>query len=100
MTRARGTSPNKRKTTQASEALELRAEALDVTVKSLKACQHPSSLIYFDRIYGAQCSWEVCDTCGLEFHMTELVPPEHIRQTEAAWSDSHGYHYYNDGGEP
>lgn len=87
------------KSPEALERLEQRAKALDVTVKSLKACQHPESLIYFDRVYGAQCSWEVCDTCGVEFHMTELVPPEHIRQTEAAWSDSHGYHYYSGGGE-
>ena len=41
----------KRKSTQNPEALEQRAEALDVTVRSLKACQHPESLIYFDRIY-------------------------------------------------
>lgn len=41
-----------------------------------RVCQHLESLIYFDRVYGAQCSWEICDTCHEEFNFTELSPPD------------------------
>lgn len=95
MTRARATSPTKRAVTQASEALELRAEALDVTVKSLEACQHPESLIYFDRIYGAQCSWEVCDHCGTKHAQVTLAgPAEELSETRY---NDRGYNYYASG---
>lgn len=58
------------------ERLDARAKALKVSVRSLRACKHPESLIYFDKVYGAQCSWQVCDYCQQEFNMTELQAPE------------------------
>lgn len=41
-----------------------------------RVCKHVESLIYFDRVYGATCSWQVCDSCGVEFNFTELQAPD------------------------
>jgi hypothetical protein len=49
-----------------AEQLDAQAHKLKVSVKSLKQCLHPESLIYFDKVYGLQSSWEVCDHCGQE----------------------------------
>jgi hypothetical protein len=68
------------------ERLEARAKALNVTVRSLKACKHPESLVYFDKVYGMQSSWQVCDYCEQEFNFQTLegdqvaiMPQEYMR---------------------
>lgn len=64
-----------------AEKLDARAQALNVTVTSLRRCQHVESLVYFDRVYGTQCSWQVCDYCEQTFNMTPLE--EHTDLLEA-----------------
>lgn len=83
------------------ERLEQRAEALDVTVKSLWDCEHPSSLIYFDRLYGSQWSWEVCEHCGTKHHEVELKAPDEDRSLtdDSSYYDSRGFHYYREGSD-
>lgn len=87
------------------ERLEQRAQELDVTVKSLWDCEHPSSLIYFDTVYGAQCSWEICDVCGTKHSVTELKAPDEVVNEHfytdqmPGYYDAAGYHPDNSSGE-
>lgn len=71
------------------------------TDKPIWSCgvnNHPDSLIYFDKLYGAQCSWEVCQVCGETHSMTELsVPNDDAQDTTHGYYDSRGYHYYSGG---
>lgn len=64
-----------------AESLDARARKLNVSVKSLKRCKHPESLMYFDRVYGVQCSWQVCDHCEVKFNMTPLEERADLTQT-------------------
>lgn len=59
---------------------------------------HPDSLIYFDKVYGAQCSWEICQVCGEKHHLVELKPVDEDRDTTCGYYDDRdGYHYYASG---
>lgn len=40
------------------------------------ACKHLERLIYFDRVYGRQCSWEECMACGAQINMMDLETQE------------------------
>lgn len=62
----------------AIERLEARGQRMNVSVKSLKACKHTESLIYFDRVYGSLASWQLCDHCGQEFNYTMLEPSKGV----------------------
>jgi len=74
-------------------------EASEKPIWSCGTDDHPDSLIYFDKVYGTQCSWEICQVCGEKHHVTELKSPEDDIDTTHGYYDSHGYHYYSSGND-
>lgn len=68
-------------------------EDLEWAMDQLYQCEHPTSLIYFDKYLGFAKSWEICDDCHEIFNEQIHKSPEDIEEETRRAEWLRHYHY-------